>query len=68
MDVASLAVREFNRRSASVRRSCWAGTVRVEPQEAARNKAGDLVMILLGGRGAQALYRLLGKLALTNEV
>ena len=39
-----------------------------EIQQAAANKAGDLVMILLGGRGAQALYRLLGELALTDEI
>jgi 6-phosphogluconolactonase/glucosamine-6-phosphate isomerase/deaminase len=30
-------------------------------------KQGDLVVILLGGRGAQALHRLLGELALTSE-
>jgi 6-phosphogluconolactonase/glucosamine-6-phosphate isomerase/deaminase len=36
--------------------------------EAARNKEGDLVIILLGGRGAQALYRLLGALSLTSEI
>jgi 6-phosphogluconolactonase/glucosamine-6-phosphate isomerase/deaminase len=28
----------------------------------------DLVIVLLGGRGAQALYRLMGKLAQTNEI
>lgn len=39
-----------------------------EIQRAARNKAGDLVVILLGGRGAQALYRLLGELARTDEI
>ena len=39
-----------------------------EIQEAARNKEGDLVIILLGGRGAQALYRLLGGMARTDEI
>lgn len=39
-----------------------------EIQEAARNKEGDLVVIFLGGRGAQALYRLLGELARTSEI
>ncbi len=39
-----------------------------EIQQAARNKEGDLVIILLGGRGAQALYRLLGEMARTDEI
>jgi 6-phosphogluconolactonase/glucosamine-6-phosphate isomerase/deaminase len=39
-----------------------------EIQQAARNKEGDLVIILLGGRGAQALYRLLGAKSLTSEI
>lgn len=39
-----------------------------EIQRAAAAKDGDLVIILLGGRGAQALYRLLGELAKTNEI
>ena len=39
-----------------------------EIQEAARNKEGDLVIILLGGRGAQALYQLLGGMARTGEI
>src|SRR6185436_17533047 len=38
-----------------------------EIEEAARQNHGDLVMILLGGRGAQALHRLLGDMAQTNE-
>jgi len=39
-----------------------------EIQRAAENKKGDLVIILLGGRGAQALYRLLGELAQTDRI
>jgi 6-phosphogluconolactonase/glucosamine-6-phosphate isomerase/deaminase len=31
-------------------------------------KAGDIVMILLGGRGAQAMYRILARLARTDEI
>lgn len=34
-----------------------------ELEALARNKDGDLVMILLGGRGAQAMHRLLGERA-----
>lgn len=39
-----------------------------EIQRVAANKEGDLVIILLGGRGAQALYRLLGELAQTDSI
>jgi 6-phosphogluconolactonase/glucosamine-6-phosphate isomerase/deaminase len=39
-----------------------------ELEMAAREKSGDLTIILLGGRGAQALHRLLGDLAKTGEV
>lgn len=39
-----------------------------EIQAAAREKTGDLTILLLGGRGAQALHRLLGQLARTAEV
>jgi 6-phosphogluconolactonase/glucosamine-6-phosphate isomerase/deaminase len=39
-----------------------------EIQNAAANKEGDLVIILLGGRGAQALYRLLGAKSQTDEI
>lgn len=38
-----------------------------ELQTLARGKSGDLTIILLGGRGAQALHRLLGHLAKTDE-
>ena len=39
-----------------------------EIQRIAANKEGDLVIILLGGRGAQALYRLLGELSQTDAI
>jgi 6-phosphogluconolactonase/glucosamine-6-phosphate isomerase/deaminase len=39
-----------------------------EIQGAARNKAGDLVIVLLGGRGAQALYRQIAEKAKTGEI
>jgi 6-phosphogluconolactonase/glucosamine-6-phosphate isomerase/deaminase len=39
-----------------------------EIERAARNKEGDLVIILLGGRGAQALYRLLATMARTDGI
>ena len=38
-----------------------------EIETAAKAKIGDLVIILLGGRGAQALHRQLGKLSETTE-
>jgi 6-phosphogluconolactonase/glucosamine-6-phosphate isomerase/deaminase len=38
-----------------------------EIERLAREKEGDLVIILLGGRGAQAMYRLVGKMAQTDE-
>jgi 6-phosphogluconolactonase/glucosamine-6-phosphate isomerase/deaminase len=39
-----------------------------EIETAARSKAGDLTIILLGGRGAQAMHRLIGEHAKTNEL
>jgi 6-phosphogluconolactonase/glucosamine-6-phosphate isomerase/deaminase len=39
-----------------------------ELQNVARKKEGDIVYILLGGRGAQALHKKLGELAKTNEI
>ena len=39
-----------------------------EIEMAARARSGDLTIILLGGRGAQALHRLLGDLARTGQV
>lgn len=34
----------------------------------AAEKPGDITMVLLGGRGAQAMYRLINRLAETNEI
>ncbi len=34
----------------------------------AERKAGDIVIVLLGGRGAQAMYKLINKLAATVEI
>jgi 6-phosphogluconolactonase/glucosamine-6-phosphate isomerase/deaminase len=39
-----------------------------EIEAAAREKDGDLTIILLGGRGAQALHRRMGGLAQTTEI
>src|SRR5437870_645144 len=39
-----------------------------EIEAAARAKSGDLSIILLGGRGAQAMHRLIGKKAKTDEL
>ena len=39
-----------------------------EIERAAREKSGDLTMILLGGRGAQALHRLLGAMATSGPI
>ena len=38
-----------------------------EIERAAAGKEGDLVIILLGGRGAQALHRIWGEIARTNK-
>ena len=39
-----------------------------EMQAAARHKPGDLTVVVLGGRGAQALHRLIGEKAKTDEL
>ena len=39
-----------------------------EIETAAQSKEGDLNIILLGGRGAQAMHRLIGEQAKTNEL
>ena len=38
-----------------------------EIKRAAREKEGDLIIILLGGRGAQAMYKQAARIARTNE-
>ncbi|MEN3325597.1 MAG: hypothetical protein V7638_404 [Acidobacteriota bacterium] len=42
-------------------------TMLEEIQQAAAEKNGPLVIVILGGRGGQALHRLLGSMAKTNE-
>jgi 6-phosphogluconolactonase/glucosamine-6-phosphate isomerase/deaminase len=44
------------------------GAMFEEIERAAHSKDGPLVIIILGGRGAQALHRLLGSLASTTEI
>lgn len=39
-----------------------------ELEKTAREKQGDVVMLLLGGRGAQAMYRLINEKAATGEL
>src|SRR5438034_5039862 len=39
-----------------------------EIESAARHATGDLTIVILGGRGAQALHRLIGEKAKTNEL
>jgi 6-phosphogluconolactonase/glucosamine-6-phosphate isomerase/deaminase len=39
-----------------------------ELQKVVREKQGDVTIVLLGGRGGQALHRLLGEKAKTNEI
>ena len=39
-----------------------------ELEEYSRRKEGDLVVVLLGGRGAQAMYKHLSRLAATEEI
>ena len=39
-----------------------------EIEAAARNKSDDLTIVILGGRGGQALHRLIGEKAKTNEL
>lgn len=34
----------------------------------AKEKSGDIVMILLGGRGAQAMYKIINRLSQTDEI
>ncbi len=44
------------------------GAMLDEIETAAREKKGDLTIVILGGRGGQALHRLLGERARTSEI
>lgn len=39
-----------------------------ELKRAAESKSGDITFVLLGGRGAQAMYKIIGELAPTGEI
>lgn len=39
-----------------------------ELQQYAAEKSGDIVMVLLGGRGAQAMYHIINRLSQTDEI
>jgi len=43
-------------------------TMLSEIEAAAQNRSGDLTIVILGGRGAQAVHRLIGEKAKTNEL
>jgi 6-phosphogluconolactonase/glucosamine-6-phosphate isomerase/deaminase len=66
-DVAELEVRELKYEVLSSEEAVGQAQFE-EIRQAAENKTGDLVIILLGGRGAQALYRFLGELARTDAI
>jgi len=64
--LANLAVRELPHEVLPSEQAV--GTAMLEEiKTAAEAKDGSLVMILLGGRGAQALHRLLGQMAKTSD-
>jgi 6-phosphogluconolactonase/glucosamine-6-phosphate isomerase/deaminase len=66
IDLNALTPRELNYEVLESEDSVgWAQLAEI--QKAAGGKEGDLVILLLGGRGAQALYRLLGQMAKTDE-
>jgi 6-phosphogluconolactonase/glucosamine-6-phosphate isomerase/deaminase len=64
--LASLSVREFEPEVLPNEEAVGRAMLE-ELESAARTKQGGLVVILLGGRGAQALHRLLGELARKGE-
>lgn len=66
IDLSALTPRELNYEVLESEDSVGRAQLE-EIQSAARNKEGDLVILLLGGRGAQAMYRVLGRLAKTDE-
>ena len=65
-DLAGLSAREIKPDVLETEEAVGLAQLR-EIEEAARAKEGDLVIILLGGRGAQALHRRLGELARADE-
>jgi 6-phosphogluconolactonase/glucosamine-6-phosphate isomerase/deaminase len=66
IDVGALTARELNYEVLESEEAVGRAQL-AEIQKAASNKGGDLVILLLGGRGAQALYRILGQMARTND-
>lgn len=66
IDVGRLAPRELNYEVLESEDAVGRAQLE-ELQQAAKDKEGDLVILLLGGRGAQALYRILGQMAKTSE-
>jgi 6-phosphogluconolactonase/glucosamine-6-phosphate isomerase/deaminase len=66
IDLSSLTPRELNYEVLESEDAIGRAQLE-EIQKAASHKEGDLVILLLGGRGAQALYRILGQMASTDE-
>jgi 6-phosphogluconolactonase/glucosamine-6-phosphate isomerase/deaminase len=64
-DLADLQVQQITPSILESEKAVGAAMLR-EIEEAAAQKSDDLVIILLGGRGAQALHRQLGELARTS--
>jgi 6-phosphogluconolactonase/glucosamine-6-phosphate isomerase/deaminase len=62
IDPASLTARELNYEVLESEEAVGQAQLD-ELLKAANSKEGDLVILLLGGRGAQALYRILGEMA-----
>lgn len=66
IDLRTLTPRELNYEVLESETSIgWAQVEEI--REAAKEKDGDLVILLLGGRGAQALHGILGHMAETDE-
>lgn len=66
IDLSALTPRELNYEVLESETAIgWAQLEEI--RQAAKEKEGDLVILLLGGRGAQALHRILGQMAETDE-
>ena len=66
IDLSTLTPRELNYEVLESETSIgWAQLEEI--RQAAKEKEGDLVILLLGGRGAQALHGILGQMAETDE-